>query len=144
MKHYGDQIPAKPVLRKCARCIEHKVWKTEYFLSKNLTLINSNKFLRHFIIKTYNFSRNRVALDVWQKLTDMLTLRTTFSVYSRVYVIQGSSVWQTLFKKETACHGIDRHKLPTKRCTLRQTGKVMTQWWKKRVTSKIGIWIADC
>ena len=46
------------------------------------------------------------------------------------YVIQGSSVRQTLFKKETACHGIDRHKLPTKRCTLRQIGKVMTQWCK--------------
>ena len=58
----------------------------------------------------------------------MLTLRTTFSVNSRFYVIQGSSVRQTLFKKETACHGIDIHKLPTKRCTLRQIGKVMTQW----------------
>ena len=58
----------------------------------------------------------------------MLTLRTTFSVYSRFYVIQGSSVRQTLFKKETASHGIDRYKLPTKRCTLRQIGKVMTQW----------------
>jgi len=60
----------------------------------------------------------------------MLTLRTTFSVCSRFYVIQGSSVRQTLFKKETACHGIDRHKLPTKRCTLRQIAMVMTQWWK--------------
>jgi len=25
------QIPAKPVLRKYARCIEHQVLKTEYF-----------------------------------------------------------------------------------------------------------------
>jgi len=130
MKHYGAQIPAKPVLRKYARCIEHQVWKTEYFSSKNLTLINSNKFLWHFIIKTYIFHKIELHLVFHRrlhKLTDMLTLRTTFSVYSRFYVIQGSSVRQTLFKKETACHGIDRHKLPTKRCTLRQTGKVMTQ-----------------
>jgi len=68
MKHYGAQIPAKPNLRKYARCIEHQVWKTEYFLSRNLILINSNKFLWLFIIKTYMFHEIELHLVFHRRL----------------------------------------------------------------------------
>jgi len=115
MKHDGAQIPAKPVLRKYARCIEHQVW--------------------HFIIETYIFHVIELHL-VFHRILEFRNCQTCwpwehhfqYTVVS--YVIQGSSVRQTLFKKETACHGIDRHKLPTKRCILRQIGMIMTQWRK--------------
>jgi len=66
MQHYGAQIPAKPVLRKYACCIEHQFERPN--ISKVKTLINSNKFLWHFIIKTYIFHEIELHLVFYRRL----------------------------------------------------------------------------